>query len=1541
MSVKVAVRCRPLSLDEQAEKTTVIVRMNDGEVTVLDSLEGLGGKFAFDEALWSTQVVSEGCTNPHASQSTVYRCVASELMNHVVTGYNGCIFAYGQTGSGKTYSMMGIPTDLGVIPRVAASLFTEVNNLASSGVESCVEVSFFEIYNERVRCLLCPAAGDFDNSTLRVREHPKFGPFIEGLTKFLVSTEDELLRLLDDGNKIRTSGATAMNAVSSRSHAVFVVTLTQRRTNGRLVTTKTSKLNLVDLAGSERASKSMATGKRFTEGANINKSLMCLGNVISSLAEEQETGRQRHIPYRDSVLTWILKDNLGGNSKTVMLATISPSSAQYEETMSTLRYAERAKRIVNKAVVNESNNNEVIAALQKEIEQLKCQLQGASESDRDGLAEQLAASEAFQKELQMTMDEKLAESRRLMEEHKSEMQRLEEELEAQRGEIAHLRHDNAEKERRIHGLLQHIEEAKKRLGGRGDTEVEQLLQQVAVLESEQNAASTATRVTATANTPRAANGTVLPLERPGDVRLQLKDDGKATGRGLARTLESVGSEQPPAESAATPRGGQQRRFLDRHGNVTGEKVGGEAPPSSSSTAAADLVVDEDLLLEELLELEERFEAHEPAEEAADAADGVHAGGGGSADSDLLAELDDSLVLDESDLELDLELDLDVAADESAGAKDEERGEAAAAAHPAGDVRLDENGDGGNDVNAAAAGQELLEIVGGVQPSGHEREAFDVSNAPKHCAAAVPQGMTTDSITPKETIAAEKEIAPDAANGIVGNDTSHATKSDAVTATDADTAVDAAAVNAADASTATTTVTGDAAIDAATSTDAASLPATTPLLAPFTALTTLVVPSHALPNNRYLLEPFKVIKINGATLIGGKKDRIWLVDFFKRRFANLDMTGYMSFHYPAGNLFRVEKDPCNSRRLTLHFFEAPHPYELEFTCTGRRHRFYEVAMALRRNSIMWCPSLCLGNEQDVILHVQGTTIDRPNAKSVRVSGDSKFMVARTPYEVVDMWYGCFSMRDRPLPRSAAVLNSFMPQGSHEVYVIGVMDVPRAFIGNDALSKYFLDYLGPSLHYVLANTTVSSKRRKTNNAMIVIVRHSFILRTSHIEAMETTPVFRDDIPKGAFTSVGCALRLNEVGIGILLLNAKPIECTVSRRAAAMRLMMSSFPFGDPFVDIGARFDYFVVSGAFNFGADFRQEDMLLAQMKAGNLMSDLVEATPSSAILTATEPIRIFYAFRPRVCRLDVKQYTTSRALAAPNAFIAADVFCQRAYLGVFSEEVPRVQLVFDNLTLASPNHRIPAVGSPELRISADWIEQSPLLTALFKEGDAYKLSGPAVPVVAPTVSNATFLRLQAVTFSLLGFLPAAATREQSVIASGTLPLKDMLQLGEVVEFSTALYYRACHVGTLSGTLFLAAYERDTAGLAGLESERDVLVVSCYENQILEGKCWVPTVFSQHHAYSFSGEEATTECSREGCVLPDRSKWVWLNLWRHEVFPHDAEGWTYSEGFDQPFHPTRLSKTSLVRRRRWTRVMQASDPMTYHNYVMLQRPQNAAC
>merc|ERR1719412_2120858 len=263
----------------------------------------------------------------------------------------------------------------GIIPRLCKDLFVRIDKDSDS--EFSVEVSYMEIYCERVRDLLNPNS----KGNLRVREHPLLGPYVEDLSKLAVTSYDDIYDLMEEGNKARTVAATNMNETSSRSHAVFTIIFTQHKQDeaSGLTAEKVSKISLVDLAGSERAESTGAKGTRLKEGANINKSLTTLGKVISALAEsaggvvvdKKKKKKGEFIPYRDSVLTWLLRENLGGNSKTAMVAAISPADINYDETLSTLRYADRAKQIVCKAVVNEDANGKLIRELKEEISRLR------------------------------------------------------------------------------------------------------------------------------------------------------------------------------------------------------------------------------------------------------------------------------------------------------------------------------------------------------------------------------------------------------------------------------------------------------------------------------------------------------------------------------------------------------------------------------------------------------------------------------------------------------------------------------------------------------------------------------------------------------------------------------------------------------------------------------------------------------------------------------------------------------------------------------------------------------------------------------------------------------------------------------------------------------------------------------------------------------------------------------------------------------------------------------------------------------------------
>ncbi|KAK3104520.1 hypothetical protein FSP39_003955, partial [Pinctada imbricata] len=327
--------------------------------------------YNFDYSYWSH-------TNPNdpkfASQKQVYNDIGVEMLDHTFEGYNVCIFAYGQTGSGKSYTMMGKSGEKGqegIIPQLCEDLFERIKERRTEDLQFSVEVSYMEIYCERVRDLLNPG----NNKALRVREHPLLGPYVEDLSKLAVQSFDDINNLIDEGNKARTVAATNMNETSSRSHAVFTIIFTQRRRDAttNMVGEKVSKVSLVDLAGSERADSTGAKGTRLKEGANINKSLTTLGKVISALAEIATKKKKKadFIPYRDSVLTWLLRENLGGNSKTAMIAALSPADINYDETLSTLRYADRAKQIVCKAIVNEDPNARLIRELKEEVAKLR------------------------------------------------------------------------------------------------------------------------------------------------------------------------------------------------------------------------------------------------------------------------------------------------------------------------------------------------------------------------------------------------------------------------------------------------------------------------------------------------------------------------------------------------------------------------------------------------------------------------------------------------------------------------------------------------------------------------------------------------------------------------------------------------------------------------------------------------------------------------------------------------------------------------------------------------------------------------------------------------------------------------------------------------------------------------------------------------------------------------------------------------------------------------------------------------------------------
>ncbi|KAF2189088.1 kinesin [Zopfia rhizophila CBS 207.26] len=457
-NVKVVVRCRAFVKREREKGTQCLIRMDPGSQKTtllapsdLDIAQANARKvyedkeFTFDKSFWSHDEA-----DPHyAHQEDVYRSFGEEFLDHNFDGYHTCIFAYGQTGSGKSYTMMGTPEQPGLIPRTCEELFERIQQEPAQNTNYHVHVSYFEVYNEHVRDLLVPRTNP--PMYLKIRESQTDGVYVQGLTEAEVRNYADVERLMKMGDMSRTTASTKMNDTSSRSHAVFTIQLKQIQHS--LLSDETiercARMRLVDLAGSERAKSTEATGQRLKEGGQINKSLTTLGRVIAALADPRRHGkggrRPRDIvPYRDSVLTWLLKDSLGGNSKTAMVACIAPSD--YEETLSTLRYADQAKRIRTRASVNQdcmssAQRDAQIREMAEQIRSLQVSVNAASQRKREEATE----LEEYQKQV--------AKMQRLMEENR---QVSECKIKALTNEVEELRPVNAALRSEIEALRRHL-----------------------------------------------------------------------------------------------------------------------------------------------------------------------------------------------------------------------------------------------------------------------------------------------------------------------------------------------------------------------------------------------------------------------------------------------------------------------------------------------------------------------------------------------------------------------------------------------------------------------------------------------------------------------------------------------------------------------------------------------------------------------------------------------------------------------------------------------------------------------------------------------------------------------------------------------------------------------------------------------------------------------------------------------------------------------------------------------------------------------------
>ncbi|XP_073254601.1 chromosome-associated kinesin KIF4A-like [Porites lutea] len=359
--VRVALRIRPLVPKETGDGCKECIRCVPGHPQVII---GEDKAFTYDYVFQT-----------FSKQADLYTKTVIPLLEGFFKGYNATVLAYGQTGSGKTYSMgtafaMSTETndERGVIPRLIETVFDWIDERKDT-TEFLLKASFLEIHNEEIHDLLNPSPQE--ESKIAIRESPDGGIKIAGLQEVTITSGADMIRCLEQGSASRVTGATAMNSRSSRSHAIFTITLEQRELQGSEL--KKAKFHLVDLAGSERVKKTHAQGERFKEGVNINKGLLALGNVISALSDELRKSNA-HVPYRDSKLTRLLQDSLGGNSNTLMIACVSPADSNFEETLNTLRYADRARQIKNKPIVNLDPAAAELARLRQQVQLLQMQL---------------------------------------------------------------------------------------------------------------------------------------------------------------------------------------------------------------------------------------------------------------------------------------------------------------------------------------------------------------------------------------------------------------------------------------------------------------------------------------------------------------------------------------------------------------------------------------------------------------------------------------------------------------------------------------------------------------------------------------------------------------------------------------------------------------------------------------------------------------------------------------------------------------------------------------------------------------------------------------------------------------------------------------------------------------------------------------------------------------------------------------------------------------------------------------------------------------
>ncbi|XP_067101509.1 kinesin-like protein KIF17 [Osmerus mordax] len=543
-SVRVVVRCRPMNDRENALSCKMVVTMDLSRCQCFIVKPGATDEppkqFTFDGTYFIDQTTEQ-----------MYNEIAYPLVESVTEGYNGTIFAYGQTGSGKSFTMQGAAEPApqrGVIPRAFEHIFESIQ--CAENTKFLVRASYLEIYNEEIRDLL----GHDTKQKIELKEHPERGVYVRDLSMHTVHSVGECERIMEQGWRNRSVGYTLMNKDSSRSHSIFTIHLeictTDAAGKDHL---RAGKLNLVDLAGSERQSKTGATGERLREATKINLSLSALGNVISALVD----GRSKHIPYRDSKLTRLLQDSLGGNTRTLMVACLSPADNNYEESLSTLRYANRAKSIQNRPRINEDPKDALLREYQEEIKLLRALISGQlGTTNLSSLLEgqRSEASPGVPSRPQSSTTE--AEKEKIKEEYEDKLSRLQAEYSAEQESKAKLQEDITALRCSYETKLAHLEASRATRGRSSST-----------TESSSHVTQVQEESCPTPGEPSLASGEDRPLVK--GVQAQAAHQAMGVQRG------SEGDSHADSPSLSTPGPLDQKHVLERLQRLEQEMVGGE------------------------------------------------------------------------------------------------------------------------------------------------------------------------------------------------------------------------------------------------------------------------------------------------------------------------------------------------------------------------------------------------------------------------------------------------------------------------------------------------------------------------------------------------------------------------------------------------------------------------------------------------------------------------------------------------------------------------------------------------------------------------------------------------------------------------------------------------------------------------------------------------------------------------------------------------------------------------------------------------------